>query len=143
MTNRTLFGFLKGGRRKRSSFCLQDFEGRTPSNASSSCPRRFHSLSFNPLALEYESARRRNQKELGLTENDITSFIGSACSLANRCKISFLWHSVPRDTNHETILEVTVGSKSTFIVPFNKRISFQQKYSSELSLDAQLECAIL
>ena len=74
-----------------------------------------------PLALEYESLLRRNQNELGLSEKDISSFVDSVCSLANRCKIFFLWRPVLRDPNDEMILEVAVASKSTFIVTFNKR----------------------
>lgn len=74
-----------------------------------------------PLALEYESILLRNQKDLELSGKDISLFIDSVCSLANRCKIFFLWRPVLKDPNDEMILEVAVASKSTFIVTFNKR----------------------
>jgi len=74
-----------------------------------------------PLALEYESILRRNQRDPGLSDKDISLFIDSFCSVANRCKIFFLWRPVLRDPNDEMILEVAVASKSTFIVTFNKK----------------------
>lgn len=74
-----------------------------------------------PLALEYESILLRNHKDLELSGKDITLFIDSVCSLANRCKIFFLWRPVLKDPNDEMILEVAVASKSTFIVTFNKK----------------------
>lgn len=73
-----------------------------------------------PLLLEYEAVAKRLVAELLLSEEDIDDILDYICSIANRCKVFYLWRPILKDSNDDMVLELAVVSNSNFIVTYNK-----------------------
>ena len=71
------------------------------------------------LILEYEAVIQRHREELGLSEDDVSIFIDSLCSMAYHHKIYFLWRPFLSDVNDEHILELAVSAACDYIVTHN------------------------
>jgi len=74
-----------------------------------------------PLAIEYDSAIRRNRGAGGLTEDDAQVFADYICGVARRQSIFFLWRPLLRDPNDDMVAEVAVAAGSQTIVSHNVR----------------------
>jgi putative PIN family toxin of toxin-antitoxin system len=73
------------------------------------------------LILEYEEVLQRQRNELGLSEDEISSFIDSLCALAHHHEIYFQWRPFLTDVDDELILELAVSANCEYIVTFNVR----------------------
>ena len=71
------------------------------------------------LILEYEDVIQRQRTELGLSEDDVSIFIDSLCSMAHHHKIYFLWRPSLPDVNDELVLELAVSAKCEYILTHN------------------------
>lgn len=71
------------------------------------------------LVLEYEDVLQRHRAELGLSQEDVTDFIDSLCSMAHHHKIYFLWRPALFDVNDELLLELAVTARCEYIVTHN------------------------
>jgi len=71
------------------------------------------------LILEYEEVLQRQRNELGLSEEEISIFIDSLCSMAHHHNIYFLWRPFLTDVNDELILELAVSANCEYIVTHN------------------------
>lgn len=69
--------------------------------------------------LEYEDVLQRYRAEVGLSQDDVSIFIDSLCSMAQHHKIYFLWRPSLPDANDELILELAVSAKCEYIVTHN------------------------
>jgi len=74
-----------------------------------------------PVALEYEAVLKRDQRKLGLTEDDIDCVLDGIFSKAGFHRIYFTWRPVATDPDDDFVLEAAIASHSDFIVTFNKR----------------------
>lgn len=74
-----------------------------------------------PLAIEYDSAIRRNRGAGGLTEDDAQVFVDYICAIARSQNIFFLWRPLLRDPNDDMVAEVAVAAGSRTIVSHNVR----------------------
>lgn len=74
-----------------------------------------------PLAIEYDSAIRRNRGAGALTEEDGQVFVDYICGVARRQSIFFLWRPLLRDPNDDMVAEVAVAAESDTIVTHNVR----------------------
>jgi predicted nucleic acid-binding protein len=74
-----------------------------------------------PLAIEYDSAIRRNRGAGDLTEDDAQVFVDYVCGVARRQNIFYLWRPLLRDPNDDMVAEVAVAAGSETIVSHNVR----------------------
>lgn len=73
------------------------------------------------LILEYEDVLQRQRAELGLSQDEVSIFIDSLCSMAHQYNIYFLWRPFLTDVNDELVLELAVSAKCEYIVTHNVR----------------------
>jgi len=71
------------------------------------------------LVLEYEEVIQRHRAEIGLSQDEVSTFINSLCSMAHHHKIYFLWRPFLSDVNDELVLELAVSAKCEYIVTHN------------------------
>jgi len=71
------------------------------------------------LILEYEDVIQRQRTELGLSEDEVSIFIDSLCSMAHHHKIYFLWRPSLPDVNDELVLELAVSANCEYILTHN------------------------
>ena len=73
------------------------------------------------LILEYEDVLQRQRTELGLSQDEVSIFIDSLCSMAHHHNIYFLWRPFLTDVNDELVLELAVSASCEYIVTHNVR----------------------
>ena len=71
------------------------------------------------LILEYEDVIQRQRAELGLSQEDVSTFIDALCAMAHHHQIYFLWRPVLSDVNDELVLELAVSAQCEYIVTHN------------------------
>lgn len=71
------------------------------------------------LVLEYEDVIQRQQAEVGLSQDEVSIFIDSLCSMAHHHKIYFVWRPSLSDVNDELILDLAVSARCEYIVTYN------------------------
>ena len=71
------------------------------------------------LILEYEDVIQRQREELGLSQDDVSDFIDSLCSMAHHHQIYFLWRPTLSDVGDELVLELAVTAECEYIVTHN------------------------
>ena len=71
------------------------------------------------LILEYEDVLQRQRVELGLSQDEVSTFIDSLCSMAHHHKIYFLWRPFLTDVNDELVLELAVSANCEYILTHN------------------------
>src|SRR3990172_11701216 len=71
------------------------------------------------LILEYEDVIQRYREELGLSQEDVSTFIDALCSMAHHHKIYFLWRPFLTDVNDELVLELAVSANCEYILTHN------------------------
>ena len=71
------------------------------------------------LILEYEDVIQRQRVELGLSQDEVSIFIDSLCSMAHHHKIYFLWRPFLTDVNDELVLELAVSANCEYILTHN------------------------
>jgi putative PIN family toxin of toxin-antitoxin system len=71
------------------------------------------------LILEYEDVIQRQRAELGLSQDDVSDFIDSLCSMAHHHQIYFLWRPTLSDVGDELVLELAVTAGCEYIVTHN------------------------
>ena len=81
--------------------------------------RKFEIHDSVALILEYEEVLQRQRTVLGLTEEEVSLFIDSLCSMAHHHKIYFLWRPFLTDVNDELILELAVSANCEYILTHN------------------------
>ena len=74
-----------------------------------------------PLMLEYETVLCKNLRQLKLSRQDIDDFLDYFCSIAEHTKIYYLWRPFLKDPYDDHLLEVSVASKSAYIVTYNTK----------------------
>ncbi|MFQ5506668.1 MAG: putative toxin-antitoxin system toxin component, PIN family [Planctomycetota bacterium] len=83
--------------------------------------RRFVTVLSVPLALEYESAAKRQSRSLGLRHSDIDGILDYLCRVSERRQIFYLWRPFLRDSGDDMVLELAVEADAEFIVTYNVR----------------------
>ena len=73
------------------------------------------------LMLEYEDVIQRHRTEVRLSQDDVSVFIDSICSMAHHHKIYFVWRPSLPDVNDELLLELAVSARCEYIVTHNTR----------------------
>ena len=73
------------------------------------------------LVLEYEDVIQRHRTDIGLSQEDVSVFIDSLCSMARHHKIYFLWRPSLPYANDELLLELSVSARCEYIVTHNIR----------------------
>ena len=71
------------------------------------------------LILEYEDVIQRHREGLGLSNEEVSIFIDTLCSMAHHHKIYFIWRPFLTDPNDELVLELAVSAKCEYIVTHN------------------------
>ena len=71
------------------------------------------------LVLEYEDVIQRHRAEIGLSQDEVSVFIDSLCSMAHHHKVYFLWRPLVPDADDELLLELAVSAKCEYIVTHN------------------------
>jgi len=74
-----------------------------------------------PLVVEYESATKRQSRQLGLTHQEIDDVLNYLCSVGIHRQIYFLWRPYLRDPKDDLVLEVAVESESDYVITYNRR----------------------
>ena len=72
-----------------------------------------------PLIIEYESVAKRSN--LALTDKAIDDILDFVCANSKERKIHFLWRPFLKDAKDDMVLELAVGSASSYIVTYNKK----------------------
>ena len=62
---------------------------------------------------------QRQRAELGLSQDEVSIFIDSLCSMAHHHKIYFLWRPFLTDVNDELVLELAVSANCEYILTHN------------------------
>jgi putative PIN family toxin of toxin-antitoxin system len=73
------------------------------------------------LLFEYEEVIRRNQVELGLSDQDVEELLNALCDVSEHQKVYFLWRPCLADVKDDHILELAVASRADYIVTYNVR----------------------
>ena len=71
------------------------------------------------LILEYEDVIQRHREGLGLSNEEVSMFIDTLCSMAHHHKIYFIWRPFLTDPNDELVLELAVSAQCEYIVTHN------------------------
>ena len=73
-----------------------------------------------PLYLEYLDVLTRTEiKPAGISDADISNFVGEITRYAQTQNIYFLWRPWLRDEKDDMILELAIASQADYIVTFN------------------------
>jgi putative PIN family toxin of toxin-antitoxin system len=83
--------------------------------------RKFEIHDSVALILEYEAVLQRQRTELGLSQDEVSVFIDTLCSMAHHHKIYFLWRTYLTDVNDELVLELAVSANCEYILTHNVR----------------------
>jgi putative PIN family toxin of toxin-antitoxin system len=73
------------------------------------------------LILEYEEVLQLQRTKLGLSEDEVSIFIDSLCSMAHHHNIYFLWRPSLTVVDDELVLELAVTANCEYIVTYNVR----------------------
>ena len=73
------------------------------------------------IVLEYEDVIQRFRTEVGLSQDDVSIFVDSLCSMAHHHKIYFVWRPSLPDANDELFLELAISARCEYIVTHNIR----------------------
>jgi len=71
------------------------------------------------IVLEYEDVIQRFRTEIGLSQDDVSIFVDSLCSIAHHHKIYFVWRPSLPDANDELFLELAISARCQYIVTHN------------------------
>ena len=71
------------------------------------------------IVLEYEDVIQRHRTEAGLSQDDVSIFVDSLCSMAHHHKIYFVWRPTLSDANDELFLELAISARCEYIVTHN------------------------
>jgi putative PIN family toxin of toxin-antitoxin system len=71
------------------------------------------------IVFEYEDVIRRFRTEVGLSQDDVSIFVDSLCSMAHHHKIYFVWRPSLPDANDELFLELAISARCQYIVTHN------------------------
>jgi putative PIN family toxin of toxin-antitoxin system len=71
------------------------------------------------IVLEYEDVIQRHRTEAGLSQDDVSIFVDSLCSMAHHHKIYFVWRPSLPDANDELFLELAISARCEYIVTHN------------------------
>ena len=80
---------------------------------------RFEIAVSVPLVLEYEAAAKKHLRATGLSPSDVDAVIDYICSIAQHCKIYYLWRPFLPDPKDDMVLELAVVSNASYIVTYN------------------------
>lgn len=71
------------------------------------------------IVLEYEDVIQRYRAEVGLSQDDVSIFVDSLCSMAHHHNIYFVWRPSLPDANDELFLELAISARCEYIVTHN------------------------
>jgi len=71
------------------------------------------------IVLEYEDVIQRFRTEVGLSQDEVSIFVDSLCSMAHHHKIYFVWRPSLPDANDELFLELAISARCEYIVTHN------------------------
>ncbi|MEI6291465.1 MAG: putative toxin-antitoxin system toxin component, PIN family, partial [Chloroflexota bacterium] len=71
------------------------------------------------IVLENEDIIQRFRAEAGLSQDDVSIFVDSLCSMAHHHKIYFVWRPSLPDANDELFLELAISAGCDYIVTHN------------------------
>jgi putative PIN family toxin of toxin-antitoxin system len=74
-----------------------------------------------PLIFEYEDVLKRNQKELGLSPEEIDTVLEFLCSVSTPHFLYFSWRPCLNDPDDEMLLELAIAANARYIVTHNTR----------------------
>lgn len=74
-----------------------------------------------PLLFEYEDVLKRNQKELGLSLEEIDTVLEFLCSASLPHFLYFSWRPCLNDPDDEMVLELAIAANARYIVTHNVR----------------------
>jgi putative PIN family toxin of toxin-antitoxin system len=73
------------------------------------------------LLFEYEDILKRNQGDLGLSNQEIEKLLDYFCMKSEHQKIYFLWRPYLRDPKDDHLLELAIASGTKLIVTHNTK----------------------
>jgi putative PIN family toxin of toxin-antitoxin system len=74
-----------------------------------------------PLVFEYEEVVKRNQKELGLSHEEIDDVLEFLCSVSIPHFLYFSWRPCLNDPGDEMLLELAIAANARYIITYNIR----------------------
>ena len=74
-----------------------------------------------PLLFEYEDVLKRNSRKLGITHEDIDSFLDNVCNLCTFHEIYYLWRPFLRNPKDDLVLELAIAAQANTITTFNAK----------------------
>jgi putative PIN family toxin of toxin-antitoxin system len=74
-----------------------------------------------PLIFEYEDVLKRNQKELGLSSEEVDNVLEFLCSVSTPHFLYFSWRPCLNDPDDEMLLELAIAANARYIVTHNTR----------------------
>ena len=82
---------------------------------------RFKMVISTTLLFEYEDILRRNQVDLGLSNQEIEKILDYFCMKSEHQKIYFLWRPRLPDPKDDHLLELAIASGTKLIVTYNTK----------------------
>jgi len=67
-----------------------------------------------PLLFEYEDVLKRNSRKLGITHEEIDSFLDNVCNLCTFHEIHYLWRPFLRDPKDDLVLELAIAAQASY-----------------------------
>ena len=82
---------------------------------------RFKMVISTTLLFEYEDILRRNQVDLGLSNQEMEKILDYFCMKSEHQKIYFLWRPRLPDPKDDHLLELAIASGTKLIVTYNTK----------------------
>lgn len=73
----------------------------------------------NTLLFEYEEVLRRQQADIGLSEQQIVDLLDGLCQQSVKHYVAFLWRPASRDPDDDFLLDLAVAARATHVVTHN------------------------
>jgi len=73
------------------------------------------------LIPEYEEILKREQADLGLSEQDIDDVIDGICHIANHQIIYYVWRPASHDPDDDFLIDLAVAAQANFLITYNPK----------------------
>ncbi len=83
--------------------------------------KRFQINISATLIFEYEEILKREQQQIGLTNEEINDIINGICYIANHHEIFYIWRPLAKDKDDDFLIDLALKCQAKFIISYNDR----------------------
>ncbi len=83
--------------------------------------KRFQINISATLIFEYEEILKREQQQIGLTNEEINDIINGICYIANHHEIFYIWRPLAKDKDDDFLIDLALKCQAQFIISYNDK----------------------